>query len=168
MPGTAAPAPAPRAPDVLWVPFGVLVLLGLATTLPALAYVAVVASQVLAGDTPPQWQVFPFGLGLLALGGGALLGAVALWRRRAWARPVALVVLPLLVAVGAVDRLVVDDEWGLRLNPVVALFLLLPVVAWSVFILPSVRRYYALVRPLRGSRAPRTRSRPKRNSSAGS
>ncbi len=55
---------------------------------------------------------------------------------------IALLVLPLFVAIGALDGLVVNDDWGLRFNPYLAVLLLLPTVAWAIFLLPSIRRYY--------------------------
>jgi len=134
-----------RPPDVLWFPFAVLVLLGLGTTLAAIVYLAIVTLGLVAGDASLQWQAFPFGIGILVLGIGALLGVAALWRQRRRARMVALAVLPLFIAAGAADGLVVNDSWGLRLNPFVALALLFPLVAWAIFFLPSVRNYYKLL-----------------------
>lgn len=131
-----------RPPEVLWFPFAVLVFIGVGTTLAAVVYLAIVTLGLVAGDASLQWRAFPFGIGILAVGIGALLGARALWRRRRRARMLALVVLSLFIVVSAVDRLVVNDDWGLRLNPFVALSLLLPVAAWAVFLLPSVRTYY--------------------------
>ncbi|MFC3686952.1 hypothetical protein [Aquipuribacter hungaricus] len=133
-----------RPPDVLWFPFAVLVLLGVGTTLTGIVYLTTVVSSLVTGDPGLQWQALPYGIGVLGLGLGALSGAVALWRQRWRARVMAWVVLPLFVAAGAVDHLVVNDMWGLRVNPFVALLLLLPAVAWAVFLLPSVRRYYQL------------------------
>ncbi|WP_380164013.1 hypothetical protein [Jannaschia sp. R86511] len=134
--------PRVRPPDVLWVPFAVLGLLGLGTTLAAIVYLAIVTMDLVAGDASLQWQAFPFGIGMLVMGIGALMGVAALWRQRRRARVVALGVLPLFIAAGAADGLVVNDSWGLRLNPFVALSLLLPAVAWAIFLLPSVRDYY--------------------------
>lgn len=122
-----------------------LVLLGLGTTLAAIVYLVSVTLGLIAGDASLQWQAFPFGIGMLAVGIGALLGVEALWRQRRRARMIALVVLPLFIAAGAVDGLVVNDSWGLRLNPFIALSLLFPVAAWAIFFLPSVRNYYKRV-----------------------
>ncbi|WP_336922886.1 hypothetical protein [Aquipuribacter sp. SD81] len=131
-----------RPPEVLWFAFAVLVFVGLGTTLGAVVYLTIVTLALVAGDASLQWEAFPFGISLLALGIGALLGARALWRQRRRARMVALVVLPLIIAVGAVGRLVVNDDGGLQLNLFVALSLLFPLLAWAIFFLPSVRSYY--------------------------
>jgi len=131
-----------RPPDVLWLPFAVLVLLGVGTTLAAIVYLGIVTLGLVTGDASLQWQAFPFGIGMLALGIGALVGVTALWRQRRRARMIALIVLPLFIAAGAADGLVVNDSWGFRLNPFVALSLLFPLAAWAVFLLPSVRSYY--------------------------
>lgn len=131
-----------RPPGVLWFPFALLVVLGMGTTLGGVVYLGIVTSGLLAGDSSLQWQAFPFGISVLALGLGALLAASGLWRQRRRARIISLVVLPLFIAAGVADGLVVNDAWGLRLNPFVALSLVLPVVAWAIFFLPSVRDHH--------------------------
>lgn len=134
-----------RAPDVLAVPFGVLVLLGIGTTLSSVVYLVAVTVELVSDGGAVQWQAFPFGVGMLAMGVLALLGALAFWRRQGSARLVALVVLPLFVVAGAVDAVVVDEIGNVRLNPYETLLLLLPVAAWAVLLLPSVRRYYEVL-----------------------
>lgn len=131
-----------RPPSVLWFPLTVLVVLGLGTTLAGVVYPVIVMSGLVAGDASLQWQALPFGIGMLAIGIGALQGAAALWRQRRRARVIALVVLPLFIASGVADGLVVSDGFGLRLNLFVGASLVFPVSACGVFLLPAVRGYY--------------------------